>query len=29
MDPVKCYMLDPNGRRPEKIMTRPRLPQAA
>src|SRR5687767_861842 len=29
MDPINCYMLDPNGRRPEKIMTRPRLPQAA
>ncbi|MBI4202742.1 MAG: hypothetical protein HY532_06510 [Chloroflexi bacterium] len=29
MNTLKCYMLDPQGKRPEKIQTRPRLPQAA
>ena len=29
MEAVNCYMTNPRGRRPEKILTRPRLPQAA
>ncbi len=29
MEAVKCYMVKPGGRRPEKVPTRPRLPQAA
>ncbi len=29
MEAVKCYMVNSRGRRPEKVQTRPRLPQAA
>lgn len=29
MNTVECYMIDPEGRRPERVATRPRLPQAA
>ncbi|MBI4198377.1 MAG: hypothetical protein HY533_04640 [Chloroflexi bacterium] len=29
MDTVQCYMHDPQGRRPHKLSTRPRLPQAS
>ncbi|MBI4201892.1 MAG: hypothetical protein HY532_02085 [Chloroflexi bacterium] len=29
MDTVKCYMHDTEGRRPQRVATRPRLPQAS